>query len=67
MMNTKSAVRPSRVQRTILNVELPAAGAAKVEDAMIRISDRSPSCESDGEAGAGGRSSGWNDWAASSL
>jgi len=38
-MNTKSAVRPREIQRTVLNLERPELGVSRVEDAIIRLLD----------------------------
>jgi len=38
-MKTKSVVTPRKIQRTALNLERPALGIGRIEDAIIRLSD----------------------------
>ena len=38
-MKTKSVVRPSETQRTVLNLEPADLGASRVEVGIIRLSD----------------------------
>ena len=40
-MKTKNAVRPTEIQRTVLNVERTELGAGRIEDAITRLSDGS--------------------------
>jgi hypothetical protein len=39
VMKTKSTVRPSEIQRIVLNLEPAELGASRVEIGIIRISD----------------------------